>query len=926
MRENNSSTSEHPSSGAPMASAPHPHRSISFVHRLLLPLLLLTSLVHSPDLGIAASAVPSDAAEVPAGPGGEFEIEWAQAPVPARLHRAEILLNSGLDAQGKRMALGVPASLAHGDGRLFLASNSEPSVFGRDPAGGGLAFERVSAGVSDDHGDDLSTATPVAIPSNTDGEITRGGDRDYFRIDVAEAGIVSFETTGNTDTFGTLYDSDGTVIGQDDESGPGPNNFRLADVVLFERTYFLEVRGYSSRTEGEYRMRVSGDARGTMTPVATAPSVSIDAIPSGNEGTTVRLGATLSGGAYDGAVEYAWTVDGGVLDSASSATTTWTRPSVSSNTNHTVGLTVTVRGTGTNAESGTSDTASASRDAFVSSVAPALPVADAPAVSINPIPAGNEGTTVRLGAALTGGTYDRGVEYAWTVDDGTLDNAGSATPTWTRPSVDSNTNHTVRLTITVRGSGANARNGTSDTASTSRTALVRNVAVALPAADAPSVSINAIADGDEATTVQLGANVTGGTYDGAVEYDWSVNGGTLNDATLATPTWTRPTVSANTNYTVNLTVTVDGTGTAARNGTSDTASASASATVRDMPRLTITTLASNLTIPWDLDFTPDGTMLFTERAGKLSAPPHRRHRAGRHRRPGRRVRRRRIRPHGHRRGSRLHNQPPLLHLPGAYRPRGAGHRLDHQQRLHRGHARRRPARRRHSRQGEQRPAQRLPPALRARRTPVGRHRRRRHRVHPAGQELARRQGAAGQPVHRRRRRRQPVRGRAADLQLRPPQHPGPRPAPRHAADVGGGARPDHRRRDQPAGLGRQLRLGSDPARQHLLRGRPHDGPHQVPGRRAGQVVVGKADAGHQRRRLPRGGRLAWLGGPAGGRLAEGPLAAPVRVQRGRRPCQRGACVVAEQLLRAAAHAHARPRWRAVPDHVQRVRSGPDPAG
>ena len=619
MRENNSSTSEHPSSGAPMASAPHPHRSNSFVHRLLLPVLLLTSLVHSPDLGIAASAVPSDAAEVPAGPGGGFEIEWAQAPVPARLHRAEILLNSGLDAQGKRMALGVPASLAHGDGRLFLASNSEPSVFGRDPAGGGLAFERVSAGVSDDHGDDLSTATPVAIPSNTDGEITRGGDRDYFRIDVAEAGIVSFETTGNTDTFGTLYDSDGTVIGQDDESGPGPNNFRLADVVLFERTYFLEVRGYSSRTEGEYRMRVSGDARGTMTPVATAPSVSIDAIPSGNEGTTVRLGATLSGGAYDGAVEYAWTVDGGVLDSASSATTTWTRPSVSSNTNHTVGLTVTVRGTGTNAESGTSDTASASRDAFVSSVAPALPVADAPAVSINPIPAGNEGTTVRLGAALTGGTYDRGVEYAWTVDDGTLDNAGSATPTWTRPSVDSNTNHTVRLTITVRGSGANARNGTSDTASTSRTALVRNVAVALPAADAPSVSINAIADGDEATTVQLGANVTGGTYDGAVEYDWSVNGGTLNDATLATPTWTRPTVSANTNYTVNLTVTVDGTGTAARNGTSDTASASASATVRDMPRLTITTLASNLTIPWDLDFTPDGTMLFTERAGKLSA-------------------------------------------------------------------------------------------------------------------------------------------------------------------------------------------------------------------------------------------------------------------------------------------------------------------
>ena len=37
------------------------------------------------------------------------------------------------------------------------------------------------------------------------------------------------------------------------------------------------------------------------------------------------------------------------------------------------------------------------------------------------------------------------------------------------------------------------------------------------------------------------------------------------------------------------------------------------------PELLVSTLVSGLSIPWDLDFTPDGTMLFTERRGVLSS-------------------------------------------------------------------------------------------------------------------------------------------------------------------------------------------------------------------------------------------------------------------------------------------------------------------
>ncbi len=44
---------------------------------------------------------------------------------------------------------------------------------------------------------------------------------------------------------------------------------------------------------------------------------------------------------------------------------------------------------------------------------------------------------------------------------------------------------------------------------------------------------------------------------------------------------------------------------------------SATEAQKQPPTLTVTTLISGLSIPWDLGFTPDGTMLFTERAGVI---------------------------------------------------------------------------------------------------------------------------------------------------------------------------------------------------------------------------------------------------------------------------------------------------------------------
>ena len=330
-------------------------------------------------------------------------------------------------------------------------------------------------------------------------------------------------------------------------------------------------------------------------PVAVAPTVSINAVAAGDEGTTVTLGASVgAGGQYDGSVSYAWTVEGGTLNDATAAAPVWTRPNVATDTNFNINLRITVNGDGTTTRNGTS----ASRDATQVSATVrnvvVLPVAVAPTVSIDSIAAGDEGTSVSLTATVTGGTYDGSITYAWSVDEGSLNNSGATSPTWARPAVTATKTVDVNLRISVSGSGTNARAGTSanrDAAEVSAT--VRNV---LPAASAgsASVSINAVAAGDEGTAVNLAATVTKGTgvYD-TVAYAWTADEGTLTGADTATPTWTRPDVTATKNVTLRLVLTLQGTGTTATNGTSVAlAEVTRSASVRDIPDTTAPVLES----------------------------------------------------------------------------------------------------------------------------------------------------------------------------------------------------------------------------------------------------------------------------------------------------------------------------------------------
>ena len=251
------------------------------------------------------------------------------------------------------------------------------------------------------------------------------------------------------------------------------------------------------------------------------------------------------------------------------------------------------------------------------------------------------------------------------------------------------------------------------------------------------------------------------------------------------------------------------------------------------PTVQVTTVVSGLSNPWDLTWVEPDLMLYDLKAGQVwSKRGCGRPAAGRHLRLPVDLQRR-ARPACS--ASSPTPQPPPTGASTPARPcSNASRRRPRRARAalaaderHRGDVRRRTGRHRHP--PGQRAARGLPAALRHRRLPLRRHRRRRDRHQPAEPRLARRQGAAGglgrrdpgrQPVRRPRRQR-PLR-----LQLRPPQRAGPRrcgPGTNELWSVEHGTD-----RDDEVNLvvaGRELRLGPG---ARLRRGDPDDRPHQVP--------------------------------------------------------------------------------------------------
>lgn len=121
----------------------------------------------------------------------------------------------------------------------------------------------------DDHGNDRLASTRLTYGVSTSGNIASSEDFDYFRLDLEGRATVEMFTTRDLDTIGVLYDSEGNMLAEDDDSGSGLN-FKIEQTVD-GGVYYVSVA--SMMDVGDYKITAridrGGDAHGN-TPGASS--------------------------------------------------------------------------------------------------------------------------------------------------------------------------------------------------------------------------------------------------------------------------------------------------------------------------------------------------------------------------------------------------------------------------------------------------------------------------------------------------------------------------------------------------------------------------------------------------------------------------------------------------------------------------------
>ncbi len=143
-----------------------------------------------------------------------------------------------------------------------------------------MGFSVSGDAFADDHGNDCASATAVGSTSVTSGNIETAGDVDFFRLDLAPNGYLDLQSTGGTDTFGTLYDAECSEIASDDDAGAG-RNFRIRlDVAA--GTYYVRVRHFEPARTGAYQLSVAFQPDDHGNDCATATAVACGSTTAGN--------------------------------------------------------------------------------------------------------------------------------------------------------------------------------------------------------------------------------------------------------------------------------------------------------------------------------------------------------------------------------------------------------------------------------------------------------------------------------------------------------------------------------------------------------------------------------------------------------------------------------------------------------------------
>lgn len=95
----------------------------------------------------------------------------------------------------------------------------------------------------------------MGLNTETVGALERSGDVDYFQVDVTEAGRLTVETIGTTDTFGYFGRAEGRWLALDDKTGM-ETNFSIVQDVAPGMHYVAVVGANGRQVAGAYTQAV----------------------------------------------------------------------------------------------------------------------------------------------------------------------------------------------------------------------------------------------------------------------------------------------------------------------------------------------------------------------------------------------------------------------------------------------------------------------------------------------------------------------------------------------------------------------------------------------------------------------------------------------------------------------------------------------
>ena len=117
---------------------------------------------------------------------------------------------------------------------------------------------------------------PQSISLNTpkSGQIVKAGGAEYFMFKPTVNIMYAIETTGSSDTYMYLYNSSGSQISLNDDSGEG-RNAKITYRLEANKIYYIKIRLYSSSAVGAFNLKITYSSSGTLT-YNTSKSVTLN--------------------------------------------------------------------------------------------------------------------------------------------------------------------------------------------------------------------------------------------------------------------------------------------------------------------------------------------------------------------------------------------------------------------------------------------------------------------------------------------------------------------------------------------------------------------------------------------------------------------------------------------------------------------------